>query len=228
MEAPRLAVAAGRPRRRTGADAARSAAPVLVGRTEAAPPVPWTAVHHHGRLHPHHRDPVEPGGLDPRRRVVALWVLCLCALTTGLDMTITNLALPFIGRDLDAQTNGLQWTVDIYNIVMAGLLVAGGALADRWGRRRVFLVGYSLFALASAAAAFSPSIGALVGARGVMAVGAAGVTAPALAIIASMYRPEERSRAIGAFVVFGAVGLVVGPSPAASSSTTSGGGRSSS
>ena len=168
-------------------------------------------MHDHGRLHPRHRDHDVDAGRARRRRSIALGTLCLCALTTGLDMTITNLALPFIGRALDAPLDGLQWTVDVYNIVMAGLLVLGGALADRFGRRRVFLLGYSLFALASAAAAFSPSIGALIAARGLMGVGAAGVTAPALAIIASMYPPEERSGAISAFVVFGAVGLVVGP-----------------
>ena len=79
-------------------------------------------MHDHGRLHPHHRDErVAP--LGARRRATALAVLCLCALTAGLDMTITNVALPFIARDLDAPTNELQWTVDAYNIVLAGTLV---------------------------------------------------------------------------------------------------------
>jgi EmrB/QacA subfamily drug resistance transporter len=146
-----------------------------------------------------------------RRRATALAVLCLCALTAGLDMTITNVALPFIARDLDAPTNELQWTVDAYNIVLAGTLVLGGALADRFGRRRVFLLSYTLFALASLAAAFSPGIGALIGARAAMGLGAAGVTAPALAIIAAMYPPRERARPITTFVVFGASGLAVGP-----------------
>jgi len=146
-----------------------------------------------------------------RSRTIALWILCLCALTTGIDMTITNVALPFIGTALDASINELQWTVDAYNIMLAGLLVLGGALADRYGRRRVFLLGYSLFAVASTCAAFSPSIEVLIACRAVMGIGAAGVSAPALAIIASMYAPEERGRAISAFVVFGATGLAVGP-----------------
>jgi MFS family permease len=85
----------------------------------------------------------------PRRgvwRSLALSVLCLCALTAGIDLTITNVALPAIGRALDARTNELQWTVDAYNIVLAGMLVLGGAVADRYGRRRVFLASYALFA----------------------------------------------------------------------------------
>lgn len=167
-------------------------------------------MHDHGRLHMHHHE-VSASPMSPARRATALAILCLCALTAGLDMTITNVALPFIARDLDAPTNELQWTVDAYNIVLAGVLVLGGALADRYGRRRVFLLGYILFALASVAAAFSPAAAALIASRAVMGLGAAGVTAPALAIIASMYAPAERAGPIGMFVVFGAAGLAIGP-----------------
>jgi MFS family permease len=165
----------------------------------------------HGRLHPHHRAQPLDVPLTETQRVIALGILCLCALTTGIDMTITNVALPFIGRALDAPTNELQWTVDAYNITLAGLLVIGGALADRVGRRRVFLASFALFGIASALAAFSSSAEALIGYRALMGVGGAGFTAPALAIIASMYPPEDRAGAIGAFVVFGATGLTVGP-----------------
>jgi MFS transporter, DHA2 family, multidrug resistance protein len=168
-------------------------------------------VHDHGRLHVRHHEPAAALPIDGRRRSLALGILCLCALTAGLDMTIANVALPSIGRALDAQTNELQWTIDAYNIVLAGMLVLGGALADRYGRRLVFLGSFTLFAIASLAAAFSPSMGSLIASRAVMGLGAAGVTAPALAIIASMYRPDERGRAIAAFVVFGATGLAVGP-----------------
>src|SRR5260370_42152886 len=134
-------------------------------------------------------------------------VLCLCALTTAVDITITNVALPFIGRDLDASVAGLQLVIDAYNIVLAGLLVLGGGLADRFGRRTIFLGGYALFGLSCLLAAFSPSTGALVGARVVMGIGAAAVTAPALAIVATMYPPEDRGRAIALWAVFGAAGL---------------------
>ena len=167
-------------------------------------------VHDHGRLHDKHGEPGGPA-VSARGRSVALGILCLCSLTAGVDLTITNVALPAIGKALDADTNELQWTIDAYNIVLAGMLVLGGAVADRHGRRRVFLVSYALFALGSLAAAFSPSTGALIASRAVMGLGAAGAIAPALAIVASMYPPAKRGRAISAFVVFGATGLAVGP-----------------
>jgi EmrB/QacA subfamily drug resistance transporter len=166
-------------------------------------------VHDASRLHPSHEDDVIR--LEPRRRAIALSVLCLCALTTAIDITITNVALPFIGQDLDASVAGLQLVVDAYNIVLAGLLVLGGGLADRFGRRMVFLGGYALFGVSCLLAAFSPSTGALIGARAVMGVGAAAVIAPALAIVATMYPPEDRGRAIGLWAVFGATGLALGP-----------------
>ena len=146
-----------------------------------------------------------------RGRRVALVVLCLCALTTGLDMTIVNLALPFIGRDLHASISELQWVIDAYNIVIAGLLVLGGGLADRYGRKIVFLSGFALFGVVCLLAALSGSAEALIASRALMGVGAAGVVAPALAIISMLYPPEERGPAIAAFAVFGAAGLAIGP-----------------
>ncbi|OWY62694.1 hypothetical protein B7486_57045, partial [cyanobacterium TDX16] len=147
------------------------------------------------RLHEHHDD----APALPRSAPVALAVLCLCALTTGLDMTITNVALPFISKELDAGTNGLQWVIDAYTLALAGLLVLGGGLGDRWGRKKVFLGGYALFGLGCLLAAFSPTTEALIGARTLMGVGAAGVISPALAILAGMYPPERRAKAIAAW-----------------------------
>jgi DHA2 family multidrug resistance protein-like MFS transporter len=152
-------------------------------------------VHDASRLHPTHAD--DTLAMDPRRRTLALIVLCLCALTTAIDITITNVALPFIGKDLDASVAGLQLVIDAYNIVLAGLLILGGGLADRFGRRRIFLGGYVLFGVSCVLAALSSSTGALIGARIVMGVGAAAVIAPALAIVA--------------WAVFGASGLALGP-----------------
>jgi EmrB/QacA subfamily drug resistance transporter len=140
-----------------------------------------------------------------------LVVLCLCALTTGLDMTIVNLALPFISRELHASISELQWVIDAYNIVIAGLLVLGGGLADRYGRKIVFLSGFALFGVACLLASMSTSAEALIAARTLMGVGAAGVVAPALAIISVLYPPDERAPAIAAFAVFGAAGLAIGP-----------------
>jgi EmrB/QacA subfamily drug resistance transporter len=166
-------------------------------------------MHDVARLHRHHDDP--PVGLEGNARRIALWVLCLCALTTAIDITITNVALPSISDELQASTSQLQWVVDAYNIVLSGLLVLGGGLADRYGRKLVFLSGYALFGLACLLAAISPSSDTLIAARALMGVGAAAVVAPALAIIAGLYPPEERAGAIGLWAVFGAAGLAIGP-----------------
>jgi len=149
--------------------------------------------------------------VDNRRRTVALVVLCLCAFTTAVDVTITNVALPFVSADLKASTGDLQWVIDSYNIMLAGLLVLGGGLADRIGRKTVFLGGYALFGIACLLAASSSSADQLIAARALMGVGAAGVVAPALAIIATLYEPDERARTIATWAVFGAAGLAVGP-----------------
>ncbi|MBV9410553.1 MAG: MFS transporter, partial [Acidimicrobiia bacterium] len=152
---------------------------------------------HGGVLHRRHTPGAEPKPTtkDPARRL-ALAVVCLCAFTTAIDITITNVALPFIAKDLKANTTSLQWIVDIYNIVLAGLLLLGGGLADRFGRKKIFLTGYTIFGLACVLAAFSSSTGALIAARALMGVGAAGVISPALAIIAVLYAPEERGTAV--------------------------------
>ena len=146
-----------------------------------------------------------------RRRRIALVVLCTCALTTGLDMTIVNLALPIISRELDASISELPWVIDAYNVVLAGLLVLGGGLADRYGRKIVFLSGFALFGVACLVASFSGTATELIASRALMGVGAAGVVAPALAIISVLYPPEERAPAIATFAVFGAAGLAIGP-----------------
>lgn len=168
----------------------------------------------HGTLPRHHTPESHAVDPEPKRgaaRVVALMVLCLCALTTGLDMTITNIALPFIGKELRASTSELQWIVDLFNIITAGLLVLGGGIADRVGRKKVFLAGYTLFGLGTLWAAFSGSAGELIAARGVMGAGAAFVLSPSLAILSTLYPPEERRVAIAVWATFGATGLALGP-----------------
>lgn len=142
---------------------------------------------------------------------MTLVVLCLCSFTTAVDITITNVALPFISTELRASTSDLQWVIDSYNIVLAGLLVLGGGLADRIGRKTVFLAGFAVFGVACLLASLSTSAEMLIAARALMGVGAAGVIAPALAIVASIYAPAERSGAIAVWAVMGAAGLAVGP-----------------
>lgn len=156
------------------------------------------------------REPVTPLP-SGRRRTLGFTVLLTCVLVASVDVTVVNVALPDIAKDLGAGTDTLQWVVDAYNIVLAGLLLLGAGLADRLGRKRVFLTGFALFGLASLVAAFAPSAGVLIGARAGMGIGAAMFIAPSLAILATLFPPEERSRAIAVWAIVGAVGIALGP-----------------
>lgn len=127
--------------------------------------------------------PEEAGAGGHDRRWLALAVLCLSLVLIVLDNTVLNVALPTLVRDLGASTTQLQWIVDAYVIVFAGLLLTAGALGDRFGRRRALQFGLVVFALASALAALSGSSGELVGAREVMGFGAAFVMPATLSII---------------------------------------------
>ena len=155
------------------------------------------------------RDDAQPGR-DPGRWL-ALCVLCLAALMCAIDMTVTNVALPFLAVDLKANTDDLQWIIDSYTVVIAGLLLLGGGLADRYGRRPVFLTGFAVFGCSSFAAAFSSSPAQLIGLRALMGVGAAMLFTPALAILSVLFDESERPKAIALWTVFGAAGLAIGP-----------------
>jgi MFS family permease len=113
------------------------------------------------------------GGAQPAARWLALAVLCVSLLIVTLDNTVLNVALPTLVRDLHATTTQLQWIVDAYIMVFAGLLLVAGSLADRIGRKRVFLTGLATFAAGSTWAAFSGSVGMLIAARSGMDLGRA-------------------------------------------------------
>ncbi|MEU2389636.1 MFS transporter [Streptomyces sp. NPDC007369] len=142
-------------------------------------------------------------------------MLAVCALSmflVGLDTTIVNVGLPVIGRGLGADTRSLEWVVDAYTVVLAGLLIASGALADRFGRRRVFRCGLVLFGVASLACAVAPSLGFLVAARAVQGVGASMLSPVALAIVVNaMPDPRERARAIGVWASVFGLSMAAGP-----------------
>ena len=142
----------------------------------------------------------------------ALGVLCVSILVVNLDNTILNVALPTLVRKLNATSSELQWIVDSYAMVFAGLLLVGGSLADRFGRKRLFLIGLTVFACASVGAAFSGTVGQLIGWRAAMGAGAA-LTMPAtLSIINDLFRdPRERSRAIGLWAGTSGIGIAIGP-----------------
>ena len=142
------------------------------------------------------------------------WVLAVAVLGEAmvlLEATVVNVALPAIGRDLGAGVGGLQWTLNGYVLTLAALILAAGSLSDLYGRRRMFILGTGAFVAASALCAAAPTIGLLVAARFVQGVGGALLTPGSLAIIDSVFHPDDRTRAIGAWTGLTAVAAAVGP-----------------
>ncbi|MFC6422146.1 MFS transporter [Ornithinimicrobium tianjinense] len=140
----------------------------------------------------------------------------LAAVTLGsgiaiLDGSIVNVALKVIGSDLGASMAQLQWVVNGYLLALASLVLVGGALGDRWGRKRVYLVGVAWFLLGSLACALAQTAGQLVAMRFVQGVGAALLTPGAMAIIQSSFRPEDRGRAIGTWAGLSGIAAAAGP-----------------
>jgi EmrB/QacA subfamily drug resistance transporter len=154
-------------------------------------------------------------GASGRRRLIILAICCMSLLIVGLDTTIVNVALPAIHNDLHASVSGLQWVIDAYTLVLAGLLMLSGSTADRIGRKRVFLAGLVVFSLGSLVCGLAPTLDALIAARVLQAVGGSMLNPVALSIIRNVFDdPRERAVAIGMWgAVFGlsmALGPVVG------------------
>jgi len=150
--------------------------------------------------------------LSARRRWTILAVCALSMFLVGLDTTIVNIALPAIGRGLDVGTRSLEWIIDAYTLVLASLLISSGAVADRFGRRRVFQCGLLVFGAASLACAVSPSAGVLVAARALQGAGASMLSPVALAIVVNaMPDPRERARAIGVWASVFGLSMAAGP-----------------
>ncbi|GJF34198.1 MFS transporter [Kitasatospora sp. NE20-6] len=142
------------------------------------------------------------------------WVLLATVLGSGmamLDGTVVNVALPRIGEDLDASLAALQWTVNAYLLTLASLILLGGSLGDRYGRRRVFLIGVAWFAVASAVCAAAPTIGVLIAARALQGVGGALLTPGSLAMLQAVFHPDDRAGAVGAWSGLGGVAAAIGP-----------------
>jgi EmrB/QacA subfamily drug resistance transporter len=142
------------------------------------------------------------------------WVLAVAVLGSGmvfLDGTVVNVALPDIGRDLDASTSALQWILNGYALTLASLILLGGSLGDRYGRRRIFVLGAGVFTAASLLCAIAPTAGLLVLARLIQGVGGALLTPGSLAMIEASFRPSDRARAIGAWSGLGGVATAIGP-----------------
>jgi EmrB/QacA subfamily drug resistance transporter len=152
------------------------------------------------------------GELSRRRRFLVLAICCVSMLVVVMDISIVNVALPAIRLDLHASVSGLQWTVDAYTLVLAGFLVLGGSTADRVGRRRVFQVGLAVFGFGSLLCGLAPSIGWLIAARALQAVGGTMLNPVAMSIVVTVFPdPAERARAIGVFGSVSGLALALGP-----------------
>lgn len=142
------------------------------------------------------------------------WVLGVAVLGSGiafLDGTVVNVALPAIGRDLQAETSSLQWVLNGYLLTLAALILLGGSLGDRYGRRFIFSIGVGWFTIASALCAVAPSASVLIAARLLQGVGGALLTPGSLAILESTFVREDRAKAIGAWSGLGGVSAALGP-----------------
>jgi EmrB/QacA subfamily drug resistance transporter len=163
----------------------------------------------------------EPAGSEstgprqlPLASAGARWLIAAAVLGSGvamLDGTVVNVALPTIGRELGADMAGQQWVVDGYLLSLSALLLSGGAAGDRYGRRRVFVVGLTIFTLASLGCGLAPSIGWLIGARLVQGVGAAALVPGSLALIDAGITDDDRGRAVGIWAGMSGVTTALGP-----------------
>ncbi len=145
----------------------------------------------------------------PGRWVVAVTVLG--SAIAAIDSTVVGIALPAMGHNFHLSVSSLQWIVSAYLLTLAGLLLVGGSLGDRFGRRRVFLVGVGSFALTSLVCAVAPNAAVLITGRALQGVGAALLTPGSLAILRASFVPDDQGRAIGAWSGLGGVATAIGP-----------------
>ncbi|MEU9126539.1 MFS transporter [Kitasatospora sp. NPDC048540] len=149
---------------------------------------------------------------DRRRRVLILSICCLSLFIVGLDNTVVNIALPSIQQDLHAPTSGLQWIIDAYTLVLASLLILSGSVADRVGRRRIFLTGLVVFVLGSLLCSLAPGLGWLIAFRAVQAVGGSMLNPVAMGIITNTFTDRrERAQAIGVWGGVVGISMALGP-----------------
>src|SRR5437763_7124739 len=142
------------------------------------------------------------------------WILAATILGSSMafiDGTVVNVALPALQRELGATVADVQWVVEAYALFLSALLLVGGSMGDRFGRRRVYASGIALFAAASTACGLAASVGQLVTARAVQGVGAALLVPGSLAIISASFPEQERGRAIGTWSGFSAITTAFGP-----------------
>ncbi len=150
----------------------------------------------------------------PCTKTQGRWILAATILASAMafiDGTVVNVALPYLQKELDATVIGVQWVIEAYTLFLSALLLVGGALGDRYGRRFIFLIGVTLFAAASVACGIAVNIHQLIAARAVQGVAAALLVPGSLAIISASFAPDQRGRAIGAWSGFSAITTAIGP-----------------
>src|SRR5436305_8436702 len=151
---------------------------------------------------------------SPCRKTAKPWVLIATILGSSMafiDGTVVNVALPALQSALNATVTDVRWVIEAYSLLLSALLLVGGSLGDRYGRRRVFIIGVVIFAAASAWCGFAPGIRPLIIARAAQGFGAALLVPGSLAIISSSFREEDRGRAIGTWSGFSAITAAIGP-----------------
>ncbi|MCW2838949.1 MAG: EmrB/QacA subfamily drug resistance transporter [Aeromicrobium sp.] len=158
------------------------------------------------------RSALAPHELDRSGRRVVLAICCMSLFIVGLDVSALNVALPDIGRDLDAPFSHLQWTIDAYALTLAGLLMLSGSIADRVGRRRIFRIGLMVFGAGSLLCAVAPTSELLIAARVLQAVGGSMLNPVAMSIITNTFHDaKERAAAIGAWGAAIGLSMALGP-----------------
>jgi EmrB/QacA subfamily drug resistance transporter len=150
-------------------------------------------------------------GDNAREKVIVLLTMCFALAMVMLDNTVVNVALPKISEELGAGVSGLQWIVDGYVLALASLLLTGGIIGDRYGRKKTFLAGLAIFTLASFACGVSQDTGQLIVARAIQGVGAALLLPGTLSIITVTFPPHERAKAIGLWAGMSGLALALGP-----------------
>ena len=145
-----------------------------------------------------------------RRRYFTLVVLSISLIVIALDVTVLNVAIPTLQRELGASASGLQWIINAYILVFAGLLLTMGSLGDRFGRKRALQAGLVVFGLASLGAAFSQTTGQLIAARAAQGIGGAMIMPSTLSIIVDVFPRHERAKAIGIWSGVAALGIPLG------------------
>src|SRR5450759_2416554 len=146
-----------------------------------------------------------------RRNGWTLGIVSVALFMVVLDNLVVSVALPTIRRDLGASIQSLEWTVNAYVLAYAVLLLTGAALGDRFGRKRMFMAGVTLFTASSAAAALAPSIGLLIAARAVQGGGAAIATPLTLTLLADAFPPSQRGMALGIWSGVSGIAVALGP-----------------